>query len=54
MKQAANVSNLELPMLLPGIRLNTSPTDFSPIGEMQLTRFDGKRWAVFGKVMSGR
>jgi hypothetical protein len=41
-------------MLLPGIKLNTSPTDFYPIGEMVLTRFDGKRWVVTGKLLSGR
>jgi branched-chain amino acid transport system substrate-binding protein len=54
MRQAANLKAVELPMLLPGITLNTSPTDFYPIGEMVLTRFDGKRWAVTGKLMSGR
>lgn len=54
MRQAANLRNLELPMLLPGITVNTSPTDFSPIGEMQLARFDGKRWVLFGNVLSGR
>jgi len=54
MRQAANLRNLELPMLLPGISINTSPTDFSPIGEMQLARFDGKRWVLFGNILSGR
>jgi branched-chain amino acid transport system substrate-binding protein len=54
MRQAANLMGLELPMLLPGIKLNTSPTDFYPIGEMVLTRFDGKRWVVTGKLLSGR
>ena len=54
MRQAANLKGLELPMLLPGIKLNTSPTDFNPIGEMMLTRFDGKRWVVTDKLLSGR
>jgi ABC-type branched-subunit amino acid transport system substrate-binding protein len=54
MRQAANLRKLELPMLLPGITVNTSPTDFSPIGEMQLARFDGKRWVLFGNILSGR
>jgi ABC-type branched-subunit amino acid transport system substrate-binding protein len=54
MRQAANLRNLELPMLLPGITVSTSPTDFSPIGEMQLARFDGKRWVLFGNILSGR
>ncbi len=54
MRQAANIKKLELPMLLPGVTVNTSPTDFSPIGEMQLARFDGKRWVLFGNILSGR
>jgi ABC-type branched-subunit amino acid transport system substrate-binding protein len=54
MRQAANLKKLELPMLLPGVTVNTSPTDYSPIAEMQLSRFDGKRWALFGNVLSGR
>ena len=45
MRQAANLKGVELPMLLPGIRLNTSPTDYTPIKQMNLRRFDGKSWA---------
>jgi branched-chain amino acid transport system substrate-binding protein len=44
MRQAANLTDLELPLLLPGIKVSTSPTDFEPIGQAQLRRFDGKRW----------
>jgi branched-chain amino acid transport system substrate-binding protein len=44
MRQAANLKDVELPMLLPGIRLNTSPTDYTPIKQMKLRRFDGKSW----------
>jgi len=51
MKQAANIKDLELPMLLPGIKINTSPTDFYPIEQMQLIRFDGERWVLFGEVL---
>jgi len=51
MRQAASLKNLELPMLLPGIRINTSPEDFYPIRQLQLARFDGKRWVLFGDVM---
>ena len=54
MRQAASLRKLELPMMLPGVTLSTSPTDFNPIGEMQLSRFDGKRWVPFGEVLSGR
>jgi len=52
MRQAANLKDLELPMLLPGIRINTSPTDFYPIEQAQLIRFDGKTWVRFGELMS--
>jgi branched-chain amino acid transport system substrate-binding protein len=38
-------------VLLPGIRINTSPTDFYPIEQVQLARFDGKRWVPFGEVL---
>jgi branched-chain amino acid transport system substrate-binding protein len=52
MRQAANVKNLELNTLLPGIKVNTSPTDFYPIQAMQLIRFNGKSWDRFGKIIS--
>lgn len=42
-RQAASIKDLALPMLLPGIRINTSPTDFYPIEQEQLARFDGER-----------
>lgn len=51
MKQAANIENLELPMLLPGIKLNTSPTDYRSIEQMQMIRFDGKQWVRFGEIL---
>jgi hypothetical protein len=44
--------DLEVPGLLPGIRINTSPTDFYPIEQVQLMRFDGKTWVRFGELMS--
>jgi branched-chain amino acid transport system substrate-binding protein len=53
MKQAASLRDLELPMLLPGIKLSTSATNFFPIRQMQLQRFDGKSWQLFGDVLSG-
>jgi branched-chain amino acid transport system substrate-binding protein len=52
MRQAANLHDLELPMLLPGIRISTSPTDYFPIKQMQMARFDGKSWALLGSVIS--
>jgi branched-chain amino acid transport system substrate-binding protein len=51
MKQAANLKNFEVDVLLPGIKINTSPTDFAPIESVQLARFDGKTWVRFGEVM---
>ena len=53
MREAANLKNLELPLLLPGIKVNTSGADFYPLEQMQLARFDGKRWGLFGEVITG-
>ena len=53
MKQAANLKNLELPMLLPGIKINTSPSDYYPIEQLQMQRFDGTRWEPIGPIMNG-
>jgi branched-chain amino acid transport system substrate-binding protein len=50
MRQAANIKDLELPLLIPGIKINTSPTDFAPIEQEQLARFDGEKWAEFGEI----
>ena len=50
MRQAANVKNLQLPLHLPGITLNTSATDLRLIRQMQLMRFDGKKWVLFGEM----
>jgi branched-chain amino acid transport system substrate-binding protein len=51
-KQAANLHDVQMPMLLPGITLSTSPTDFAPIKQMQLEKFDGTTWKLFGDVIS--
>lgn len=53
MKQAANLKNVEINVLLPGIKLNSGPNDFYPIEQMQMQRFTGERWELFGPVMSG-
>ena len=53
MKQAASIHNEKLPMLLPGITVSTSATDFAPIKEEQLAKFDGTTWKLFGDVISG-
>jgi branched-chain amino acid transport system substrate-binding protein len=53
MKQAASLNNLTLPMLLPGITLSTTSEDFAPIKQMQLMKFNGTTWELFGEVISG-
>jgi branched-chain amino acid transport system substrate-binding protein len=53
MKQAASIHDLKLPMLLPGISVSTSATDFAPIKQMQLQKFEGETWKLFGEVISG-
>jgi branched-chain amino acid transport system substrate-binding protein len=53
MRQAANLHDLELPMLLPGIRINTSATDYRPVKQMQPIRFNGHNWDLFGQLISG-
>ena len=53
MKQAANIKPMPVPMLLPGIQLSTSPTNFSPLRQMRLQRFDGEKWILFGDVIGG-
>ena len=53
MRQAANLHDLELPMLLPGIRINTSPTDYRPVKQMQPIRFNGRNWDLFGNLITG-
>jgi branched-chain amino acid transport system substrate-binding protein len=53
MKQAANLKNFSTEMMLPGIKINTGPNDFFPIEQMQLMRFDGEAWRLFGDVITG-
>jgi branched-chain amino acid transport system substrate-binding protein len=53
MKQAASIKNLELGGLLPGIKVNTSATDFAPISQLQLEKFKGEKWDLFGDIISG-
>ena len=53
MKQAASIHNMTLPMLLPGITVSTSANDFAPVKQMQLEKFDGTTWRLFGEVISG-
>jgi ABC-type branched-subunit amino acid transport system substrate-binding protein len=52
MREAANLHELELPMLLPGIRVTTTPTDFFPVEQMQLMRWNGSQWVRLGALLS--
>jgi branched-chain amino acid transport system substrate-binding protein len=52
MKQAANLKDLELTMLLPGIKINTGPNDYYPIKQMQMSRFNGEYGELFGPIIS--
>ena len=53
LKQATSIKDLDLPMLLPGVKINTSSDNYSPIRQMQLQTFDGTSWQLFGEVLQG-
>jgi branched-chain amino acid transport system substrate-binding protein len=53
LKQATNLRDVENPVLLPGIKINTSPTNYHPIRQLQLMRWTGKTWDLFGDIISG-
>jgi branched-chain amino acid transport system substrate-binding protein len=53
MRQAASLKDVELPLLAPGVKVNTSPRDYFPIEQFQMRRFDGERWRLFGPVLNG-
>jgi len=53
MKQAADLHDVEVPVLLPGIKVNTSPTNFHPIRQMKLQKWNGKTFELFGDVLEG-
>jgi branched-chain amino acid transport system substrate-binding protein len=53
MRQAANLKNFSSDVMLPGIKVNTSPDNFFPIEQMQLMQFDGQAWHLFGDVLTG-
>jgi branched-chain amino acid transport system substrate-binding protein len=52
MKQAASLKDFRTEILLPGIKINTGPDDFAPISQLQLMRFKGERWEMFGDIIS--
>jgi branched-chain amino acid transport system substrate-binding protein len=52
MRQAANMKDFKPDTLLPGIAINTSPTNFAPISQLQMMRFKGEKWDLFGDIIS--
>ena len=52
MKQAASLKDFRTEVLLPGIKINTSPSDFAPISQLQLMKFKGDKWELFGDIIS--
>ena len=53
MKQAASMKDFTPDTLLPGVKINTSATDFAPIEQLQMMRFKGEKWELFGDIISG-
>jgi branched-chain amino acid transport system substrate-binding protein len=51
MKQATSIKGLVLPTMLPGVTLNTSPTQYTPISQAQLVQFDGKTWIAASDII---
>ncbi|MBI5262289.1 MAG: ABC transporter substrate-binding protein [Bradyrhizobium sp.] len=53
MKQAASLKDFTPDTLLPGVKINTSPADFAPVSQLQMMRFKGEKWELFGDIISG-
>lgn len=53
MRRAANLKGIKLPLLMPGIAINTSPDDYRTLAEGYLADFDGEKWAIFGDLVRG-
>ena len=53
MKQAASLKDFTPDTMLPGVKINTSATDFAPIDQLQMMRFKGEKWELFGEAISG-
>jgi branched-chain amino acid transport system substrate-binding protein len=51
MRVATGMKNVEFPLLLPGVRVNTSPIDYHPIKQFQMMRFNGKNWELVGGIV---
>jgi branched-chain amino acid transport system substrate-binding protein len=54
MELASHLHNVRMPSLLPGVTLNTSPTDYNPVKQLRLQRFDGRHWQLFTDIVEER
>ena len=52
MQQATSIRDLQLPMIIPCVKVNTSATDYHQLEQLRMQRFDGKRWVPFGEIIS--
>jgi branched-chain amino acid transport system substrate-binding protein len=52
MKQAAGLKDFAPDTLLPGVKINTSPTDFAPLKQLRMMRFKGEKWDLFGDIIT--
>jgi branched-chain amino acid transport system substrate-binding protein len=53
MRQATNLKDLQVATMLPGVLVNTSPTNYHPLRQVQLQKWDGQSWSRFGKIIEG-
>ena len=51
LRQATGINHVQMPLMLPGITIDLSPTDYLPVDQVQLIRFDGARWVRFGSIL---
>ena len=51
LRHVTDIKDLQLPIMLPGIKINTGPKDYLPVEQAQLMRFDGERWVRFGDII---
>jgi len=54
LRQATNIKNLQLPMMLPGIKIDIGASDYFPVKQLQLIRLDNKRWVHVGEITGGK
>jgi branched-chain amino acid transport system substrate-binding protein len=53
MRQATNIAPMDIPTLLPGVKVQSQPTNYNVIRQMQLQRWNGRSWERFGNIIEG-